>query len=221
VPVFPVVDRVPYYGYSATPLSDIATSFAASEYGDVAYSQRVVAASLEIGVVVHSTNSSLSHGSFLLSPLLRSSPLIDVARSSFGVRSDWVPVFQDSALVDANTSANAPNIQQAWCVLKTEALAADGGVFISSSGAGAVLVAATRCGVGSVANISIQSAVSSASSEMLNFGDDGMGTTFIGRNYLLSKYQTALALELATRARARNYLFTQTTNEKRETLKLK
>lgn len=175
VPVFPVVERVPYYGYSVTPLSDIAAAFAASEYGDVAYSQRVVAASLEIGVVVHSVNSSLSDGSLLLSPFLRSSPIIYVARSSFGVRSDWVPVFQDSALVDTNTSSNAPNIQQAWCVLKTEGSAAVGGVFISSSDAGAVLVAATRCGVGSVANISIQSAVSSASSETLNFGDDGMG----------------------------------------------
>jgi len=174
-PVFPVVERVPYYGYSATPLSDIPAAFAASEYGDVAHSQRIVAASLEIGVVVHSVNSSLSDGSLLLSSLLRSSPIIYVARSSFGVRSDWVPVFQDSALVDSNVSANAPNIQQAWCVLKTEGLAAVGGVFISSSGTGSVLVAATRCGIGSVANISIQSAVSSAPSETLSFGDDGMG----------------------------------------------
>jgi hypothetical protein len=174
-PVLPVLENIPYSGYAVTPLSDIAAAFAESQFGHVANSQWLLAASLETGRIVHSVNTSLSAGSLLLSSPLRSSPIIYVARSSFGVQSDWVPIFRDSVIVDTNSSSDASNIQKAWCVLKTEDSAvAVGGVYISSSGA-SVLVAATRCGIGSVANISIESTVEGASSETLRFGDDGMG----------------------------------------------
>jgi hypothetical protein len=81
-----------------------------------------------------------------------------------------------TAPVGAESSPSAPSIQQAWCVLRTEGSGvAVGGVFVSSSGEGSVLVAATRCGAGSVANISIESTAEGASSETLHFRDDGMG----------------------------------------------
>jgi hypothetical protein len=176
-PVLPVFKSLPFSGYAATPLAEIAASFAASALGDVGNSQHLVAASLESGVAVESVNASLSAGSLLLSPLLQSSRVIYVARRSFGVRSEWVPFIRDPLRVDTNLSSNASNIQRAWCVLQTEGSSAGvGGIFISSSGVGTtVLVAATRCGAGSIANASIQNAGESAISETLHFGDDGMG----------------------------------------------
>jgi hypothetical protein len=176
LPVLPVVESLPYSGYAATPLTDIAAAFVASSFGGVADSQRVEVSSLEAGLVVHSVNASLSVLSVLLSSPLRNSPIIYVARRSFGVRSDWLPVFRDAASASTNVSAGASSIEQAWCELKADgATAGVGGVFISSSGDDSVLVAVTRCGVGSRANVSIENVDDSAFSETILMGDDGMG----------------------------------------------
>ena len=303
-PVATVLENVPYSGYAATPLVDVAVAFNSSNYGDSSNSQWVIAATLDAGRVVSSVSAVLSAGYVLLPPSLRSANFIYVARLSFGVRSEWVgvrmpdlstpcqsaaatlhdeayivrgsvsaeavassaqisfklqltrfsstatsvpvsiqcygssraaavanftrttytsdlwqPVLLASTIVtfsgpsscigglvvvsfpsqnitgvfsvkdsdvcvDSNIAAASPSITQAWCVLRTEGLAAGvGGVFVSSSGEGSVLVAATRCGVGSFGNASIDacdffscyrsSSVQSIPSLLL--GDDGMG----------------------------------------------
>lgn len=175
-PVLPVSKSLPFNGYTATPLTEIAEAFAASEFGNAGTSQHVIVASLESGSVVDSVNASLSAGSVLLSPPLQSSRIIYVARRSFGVRSEWVPIIRDPVRVGTNLSSNPSNIQQAWCMLQTEESSAGvGGIYISSSSAGSVLVAATRCGVGSFANASIEVVGEGAPTETLDFGDDGLG----------------------------------------------